>query len=97
LNFSLFFLLGQPSLTDERIKLVCFQVSNLHTIHKPRRTDFRIVMAKLHFKKISKFSGFQSKYIFLLSMKERIMRIVGKGASFVKGETPSELKAFHNH
>jgi len=90
LNFSLFFLLGQPSLTDERIKLVCFQVPNLHSIHKPRRTKIGIVMAKLHFKKISKFNGFQSKYIFLLRMKERIMRIVGKRALFAKEKTTSE-------
>ena len=78
MNFSFFFLLGQPSLTDERIELVCLEVSNLHSIHKPRRAKIGIVVAKLHFKKISKFSGFQSKYIFLLSMKEIIKIIFAK-------------------
>lgn len=70
LDFPFFFLFRKPSLANERIKFVCFQISNIDTIHKPRGTKIGIVVSKLHLENIPEFGGFQGEDIFLLSKEE---------------------------
>lgn len=65
LDLLVFLLLGQPSLNNERVELICIKVADFDSVYKPRGVKILVIMTELDFKYVTKICCLKVEDVFL--------------------------------